>query len=213
MPYERFTIPQITGRNGTRERLMMAGEDLMGQRGFDAVSLEEIAQQAKQRNKYAVQYHFGSRDGLAQAILDVRFRQIESRRAALSESVDPRDLRSIFTAFIAPLAEQTDSAGRHSFARFLLQFGIREGPADGIMHPVMATQDGSPTLDLFAMARRAIGIEAEELYERIKLFLPVSLRFLAEQEGGVDSPVIPPDFAQVIRMIAAALAVPAKERG
>ena len=35
----------------------------------------------------------------------------------------------------------------------------------------------------------------------------------AEQEGGVDSPVIPPDFAQVVRMIAAALAVPAKERG
>lgn len=213
MPYERFTIPQITGHNGTRERLMMAGEDLMGLRGFDNVSLEEIAQQAKQRNKYAVQYHFGSRDGLAQAILDVRFRQIESRRAALRASVDPQDLRSIFMAFIAPLAEQTDSEGRHSLARFLLQFGMREGPVDGIMHPVMATQDDSPTLDLFAMACRAIGIEAAELYERIKLFLPVSLRFLAEQKAGPDSPVIPPDFAQVVAMIAAALAVPAKERG
>ena len=76
MPYERFTIPQITGRNGTRERLMMAGEDLMGQRGFDAVSLEEIAQQAKQRNKYAVQYHFGSRDGLYRAVLVEALRRI-----------------------------------------------------------------------------------------------------------------------------------------
>ena len=39
------------------------------------------------------------------------------------------------------------------------------------------------------------------------------LRFLAEQKAGLDSPVIPPDFAQVVAMITAALAVPAKDRG
>ena len=39
----RCTIPDITGQEGTRERLMMAGEELMGRRGLGEVPLEEIA--------------------------------------------------------------------------------------------------------------------------------------------------------------------------
>ena len=209
MQNQRFTIPDITGRSGTRERLMMAGEDLMGRRGLGNVALEEIAAHAQQRNKYAVQYHFGNRDGLAQAIMDVRFQQIEMRRGALRQSVDPADFRSILTAFIYPLAEQTDSEGNYSFARFLLQFIIRDDPIDQIVHPVSAARDNSPTLELFTMGCRAIGIDAGELYGRTRLFLPVSLRFLAEQKAGLKGPVIPPEFPQVVAMIAAALSAPA----
>ncbi|MGH6781308.1 MAG: TetR/AcrR family transcriptional regulator, partial [Sphingomonadaceae bacterium] len=54
-------------RSATRERLMAAGEALIGLHGIDGVSLEDIARGAGQANKYAVQYHFGSRDGLIQA--------------------------------------------------------------------------------------------------------------------------------------------------
>ena len=205
MPNQRCTIPQITGHNGTRERLMMAGEALMGQHGLGKVPLEEIALHAQQRNKYAVQYHFGNRDGLAQAIMDVRFRQIEQRRGELLEAIDPADIHAILTAFIYPLAEQTDAQGQHSFARFMLQFITRDDPIAQIMHPVSAAQAGSPTVALFDMACRTIGIDAADLYERMKLFLPVPLGFLAGQPGGTDAPVIPPAFPGVIRMIAAAL--------
>ncbi len=206
MQSQRFTIPDITGRHGTRERLMMAGEALMGQRGFTSVSLEEIATQAKQRNKYAVQYHFGSRDGLAQAIMDLRFQQIERRRGELRQTVNPADRNAIFTAFLYPLAEQVDEDGRHSFARFLLQFIARDEAITQIMHPLSETQAESPTVALFTMACRAIGIEAMDLYDRLKLFLPVPLSFLAQQDGVTDAPVIPAQFPQVIRMITAALA-------
>ncbi|OCC25601.1 hypothetical protein MB02_02940 [Croceicoccus estronivorus] len=205
--YERFTIPDITGQNGTRERLMMAGENLMGRRGFSNVSLEEIASHAKQRNKYAVQYHFNNRDGLAQAILNVRMQQVELRRKVLLRDVDPADIHSILTAFLYPLAEQTDGDGNCSFARFLLQFIVRDDPIDEIVHPVLASQTDSPTLQLFEMSRRAIGISDRELFKRTKLFLPVSLRFLAVQTHEDTQPVIPAGFPQVVRMIAAALAV------
>ena len=201
---QRCTIPEITGKHGTRERLMMAGEELMGMRGLSSVPLEEIANHAQQRNKYAVQYHFSSRDGLAQAIMDVRFQQIEARRKALAETIDPTDVQAIFTALIYPLAEQTDEAGRHTFARFLLQFITRDEPLEQIMHPIATAHSTSPTVALFEMACRAIAAQPLDLMRRIQLFLPVPLRLLAEQDGG---PVIPDELPHVIRMITAALSV------
>ncbi|TXH01251.1 MAG: TetR/AcrR family transcriptional regulator [Rhodocyclaceae bacterium] len=203
----RCTIPDITGQEGTRERLMMAGEALMGRRGLGEVPLEEIAVRAQQRNKYAVQYHFESREGLAQAIMDVRFRQIEMRRGELRRAIDPDDLDAIFAAFLFPLAEQTDRTGNRSFARFLLQFIARDEPLKQIMHPVTAAQDTSPTVALFTLACAASGIDPGALYQRIQLFLPVPLRFLADQPGGLDQPVIPEGFPALIRMLTAALSV------
>lgn len=208
MQTRRFTIPDITGACGTRERLMMAGEHLMGQRGLTTVPLEEIARHAKQRNKYAVQYHFGSREGLAQAILDLRFEQIELRRGILRDGIDTGDIHALITALIYPIAEQMDEDGNHSFARFLLQFATREEPIPQIMHPITAARTDSPTVQLFALACRAIGIGENDLYRRIQLFLPVPLRLLAEQKAAPDQSVIPEELPRLITMITAALAAP-----
>jgi AcrR family transcriptional regulator len=202
----RFTIPDIAGTCGTRERLMMAGEYLMGQRGLTTVPLEEIARHAQQRNKYAVQYHFSSREGLAQAILDTRFQQIELRRAALRDEIDTTDIHALFTALIYPIAEQMDDGGNHSFARFLLQFVTREEPIPQIMHPITVSQKDSPTVQLFALACRAIGIGESDLYRRLQLFLPVPLRLLSEQKAAPDQSPIPEELPRLITMITAALA-------
>jgi AcrR family transcriptional regulator len=54
----------------TREKLVDAAVALYGSRSIDAVSLREIGVAAGQRNPNALQYHFGDRDGLLQAIVD-----------------------------------------------------------------------------------------------------------------------------------------------
>jgi AcrR family transcriptional regulator len=54
----------------TRERLIDAAVELYGNRSIDAVSLREISVAAGQRNPNALQYHFGNREGLLQAIID-----------------------------------------------------------------------------------------------------------------------------------------------
>uniref|UniRef100_UPI0035C6F61D TetR family transcriptional regulator n=5 Tax=Nocardia seriolae TaxID=37332 RepID=UPI0035C6F61D len=46
-----------------RERIILAAEQLIAERG-PAVPLRDIAAAAGQRNNSAIQYHFGSRDGL-----------------------------------------------------------------------------------------------------------------------------------------------------
>ena len=54
----------------TREKLVDAAVSLYGSRSIDAVSLREIGVAAGQKNPNALQYHFGDRDGLLQAIVD-----------------------------------------------------------------------------------------------------------------------------------------------
>jgi AcrR family transcriptional regulator len=54
----------------TRERFIEAAQLLYAERSIDSVSLNEITVAAGQKNRNALQYHFGSRDGLLQAIID-----------------------------------------------------------------------------------------------------------------------------------------------
>ncbi len=72
-----------SGRAGqdTRSRLVDAAVQLYGTRGIGAVSLREISVAAGQKNPNALQYHFGSRDGLLQAIVDRHASAIGELRA------------------------------------------------------------------------------------------------------------------------------------
>ena len=54
----------------TRHKLVDAAVALYGSRSIDAVSLREIGAAAGQKNPNVLQYHFGDRDGLLQAIVD-----------------------------------------------------------------------------------------------------------------------------------------------
>lgn len=53
----------------TRELFICAAQKLYADRSIDSVSLSEITVAAKQKNRNALQYHFGNREGLLQAIL------------------------------------------------------------------------------------------------------------------------------------------------
>jgi AcrR family transcriptional regulator len=55
--------------HGTREQIMRAAERLFAQYGYANVSLKGINEAAGQLNKSALQYHFGSREGVLAAIL------------------------------------------------------------------------------------------------------------------------------------------------
>jgi AcrR family transcriptional regulator len=108
--------------------LIDIGETLFGQRGFDGISLREIAAAAEQANNYVVQYHFKSKNGLISAILEDRSARLEliqrERFAALGakEQQDPRELMKVL--WLSLLAIRDDH-GNHSFCRFLLQYMIQ----------------------------------------------------------------------------------------
>ena len=110
----------------TRERLLLTAERLFGQRGVNGVSLREIVRAAGQRNASALHYHFGSREGLIEAIFDKRMRAIEKRRMEMLDRIEAErrtdDLRAIAEAIVWPLAElmarEDDGA---NYVRFLTE--------------------------------------------------------------------------------------------
>ncbi len=72
----------------TRERFMDAAQELFAERSIDSVSLNEITVAAGQKNRNALQYHFGGRDGLLQAIIDRHAERVHELREACLDAID-----------------------------------------------------------------------------------------------------------------------------
>lgn len=109
----------------TRARLIAVAERLFAEQGVAGVTLHEIGRQSGQRNAAVCQYHFGSRDGLLQAIIDKHVPGIAARRHALLDAIEADgrwDVRSVVEAFVRPVAEKLlDPDGGKHFIRVSAQ--------------------------------------------------------------------------------------------
>jgi AcrR family transcriptional regulator len=125
-----------------RRAMVEVAERLYAERGVNGVSLREIGAAAGQRNTAAARYHFGSKQGLLDAIFEHRMVPINARRLALLDRLDAEgrghELRGLAEAFLLPLAEELGEVGHPSFyLRFAAQAGHIEGvaPADPARQP------------------------------------------------------------------------------
>ncbi len=66
----------------TRQALLAAGASLFGERGYDGVPIEDVAERAGV-NKALISYHFGGKRGLYAEILAQGFREIAARLDAV----------------------------------------------------------------------------------------------------------------------------------
>ncbi|MCX4851966.1 TetR/AcrR family transcriptional regulator [Streptomyces sp. NBC_00893] len=110
----------------TKLYLIATAERLFAERGINAISMRKIAADAGQRNDNAVQYHFGSKQGLVDAIFEHRQVPIDARRMALIGTFDREgrggDPYAIAEAFVRPLAEPLDGTSSGSwYLRFCVQ--------------------------------------------------------------------------------------------
>ncbi len=98
----------------------------MGERGINGVSLREITREAGQKNASALHYHFGSRDGLIEAIFEKRMRLLDRHRMKLLDEMEREgrlnDVRCVAEAVTRPTAEllgKPDGAG--NYIKFLTE--------------------------------------------------------------------------------------------
>lgn len=125
-----------------RERLILAAEELMAVHGGQ-VSLRDIAVAAGHRNNSAVNYYFGSRDGLIEAVVHHRTTALEQHRMALlarhEESGRGDDVTSLVRMFVEPMLTLPYAEGSTHYARFLEQVrnhrAIQGGMADEVHFP------------------------------------------------------------------------------
>src|SRR5580765_2913922 len=90
----------------TRQHLLDVAEQLFASRGFQAVSLREVRIAAGARNTAAMQFHFGDREGLYQALMDrhlPRIAQIQQRLFDdMLEQNGPDDARALVEVLVRP---------------------------------------------------------------------------------------------------------------
>ena len=101
--------PQASRGDETRQKIIDAAEALMAERGVEAVSINEIVKAAGQRNPSALNYHFGNKAGVVQAVFDRHTPRIEQRRQQLLDALPASpSLHGLIEALVLPLAEQVD---------------------------------------------------------------------------------------------------------
>jgi AcrR family transcriptional regulator len=116
-----------TTRPSTPEHLVVTAERLIAEEGVEGVSLRRIATEAGLRNPASVQYHFGTREALLRAVVELRVPPINEHRlrllAALDASGRPNDVGGLVGAMVRPLAE-LDRTSR--YVEFLVRVGTSE---------------------------------------------------------------------------------------
>lgn len=90
-------------------RLVESAEQLVADRGFDLVSVRDITQAAK-ANVAAVNYHFGSREGLMGVLVVRHLQPVQQERLARLEVLEKKwgnkaiPLEELVEAFVRPVA-------------------------------------------------------------------------------------------------------------
>ena len=114
----------------TQIQIILAAEKLFAKTGIDSVSLREIAAKAHQRNNFAVQYHFGSRENLVRAVFGHRMQQIEDQRGRMLVEAERagtlHNIRTLLEMVYLPQLGLLDADGAHSYANFLCQYLLRQ---------------------------------------------------------------------------------------
>lgn len=170
-------------------------EKLIGERGLDAVSMRDVATAAGQRNNSAVQYHFGSRDGLVLQILRRRIDAINAQRAQLLAEADAdglgEDLPTLVRVLLDPIVGLVrDQPDAPHYARFLQRVGTVP-EAD-----VRADSDGIVVRLMDAMSH----LPRRVAFERVDLAVQMFTGALAVYEDRRDagSTVLNTDFEKVV---------------
>lgn len=170
-----------------RERIIEAAERLFAQRGIAAVSLREISAAANQRNTSAVQYHFGSKHGLIEAIHVYRLQAINERRLALLAELDgdgrAADLRSLAGAMIYPVVESLRAGS--CYVRFAAQ-ALADPEHSRILSFRFGERDAMHEANTRVVALSR-GVAPELCIRRLFLAARLWVQALAEQERELET--------------------------
>ena len=119
-------LNEVRGPAATKDRILDAAEGLFMEHGFEATSLRSITAAASV-NLAAVNYHFGSKEELFQAVLTRRLDPLNQRRLALLDRFErdatpaPLSCERIVVALFVPALElaRNPELGGKNFLRLL----------------------------------------------------------------------------------------------
>lgn len=204
----------------TRESFIQAAQELYALRSIDAVSLNEITTAAGQKNRNALQYHFGNKDGLLQAIIDTHAGPVQALRRRYIEQAKKCDWSATEASarvLVMPLADyiQSNPNGIH-YVKILSQLAAINSAIINPGNPSKISFVDVPQLN--ALFTEAVS-HLPTMEARRRLFFVVSFTFhsiadifRAAQTGTEDSIFHDREamFEQVVSVIEALISAPAR---
>ncbi|MFC3095528.1 TetR/AcrR family transcriptional regulator [Alteromonas sediminis] len=157
----------------TKKRILIAAERLFAEQGFAQTSMREITTEADV-NLAAINYHFGSKNNLIQAVFQRYFDQLMPDLNKVLNAVNERDdvnVEDVFGALIAPLMalEKIRSNGA---AVFLLLLGRGYNESRGHMRKFIQAEYGETLSMLVQCIHKSVSwISAETLFWRLHFAL------------------------------------------
>jgi AcrR family transcriptional regulator len=161
----------------TRARLIDAAQRLFAERGIESVSNNEITSTAGQKNRNALQYHFGNREGLLQAIIDRHAQRVLALRAPhlLPQAADEPPARIAARGLVMPVVDYLgENPEAICYVKILAQLAALN---NDIVNPATRSRlSFQNDRDLGGVMRAALGhLKPSEAQQR--LFLAISFTF------------------------------------
>jgi AcrR family transcriptional regulator len=192
----------------TRERLLEAAERLFARNGYAGTSLREITAAAG-ANIAAVNYHFGTKEGLLAAVLDRVVGELNRERIVLLDASQAASapahpsLEAVLTAFLLPdlHAIETLRARDPQLPRFVSRM---YSESSDLMTDLMGRQFAEVRQRFsIAFADALPELDLEEIAWRLQLVVGIVVYLFA----GVDLPGSPPIVADSETTLARLLTV------
>ncbi len=199
----------------SRTKMIVVAEALFAQDGIDAVSLRQVAARAGQKNHHAVQYHFGTREGLVQAIFDYRMEQMDRPRLEMLARAEAEDRlddpRTIADIIFVPQLEVISELGDFSYANFLCQYLLRNSDAEFGRFGGNLPEGLSRTIALLRSQLHFLndGAAQRRLITACFMFLNLLAVYTRDLENGRASEDFSDALEDTMRQIVAALFLPA----
>ena len=167
----------------TRSLLLRAGEARFARDGVTGARMSDVVRDAGQANDSAVGYHFGSRQGLLDAVVAKHLAAMDARR-----SLPPRgsSMRSLVDAIVRPTTDLLATDDGRDFLRITEQLADWSGVGSG--HPAAPLRGTVLGTQLEALTRRLaerIGMDLSR--ERVALMVTFLTGALGARARSVES--------------------------
>lgn len=173
----------------TRQQLIDAATRAFAEHGVHNASLLEITRQAGQRNRGAVHYHFGSREGMLVAVLEHQAEFLGPRERELLAVAQQRpedDVASVFEAVVRPSVELAETGWRgRCFLQIVAQLvDEHAAAANPALQEALGRTGGYEVYDV--LERRLPPMPQAILDERMALATTFLLRSIADRARASD---------------------------
>ncbi|MEU8758219.1 TetR family transcriptional regulator [Streptomyces sp. NPDC048659] len=156
----------------TRQKLIRAAEEVFAAKGVDGAQLRDVVSLAGQGNPSAVQYHFGSRAGLLDAVMAGRQRRTEQVLAPLLDTCPDEPHALVGVLVTAEATELREDRGRRCL-RISAQLSHESGIRTRTPHPTLAGTAYWRLIERLEGCLAAAGLPGPLRLERLDLALTV----------------------------------------